>query len=224
MIKFPYRASATAALILGSLTLHVFPSVTQTAEAAPQQNSASSPNTALQSTAPKEASQLDRLDGATSAQPNGASTVVNISEADTPPSPVSTVSTVATTANTSNNVGRAESSKTDSADCALPETYTATAYNLRGRTASGRFVTRGIIAADRRVLPLGSRVRLLAGVYSGEYTVADTGSAVRGRKIDVWVPGLREAVNFGRRKIKLTVLTYGAKKIARAAVVAAAAR
>ena len=34
--------------------------------------------------------------------------------------------------------------------------YVATAYSLRGRTASGRMVSRGLIAADPRVLPLGS--------------------------------------------------------------------
>ncbi|HLM55482.1 MAG TPA: hypothetical protein VK422_05095, partial [Pyrinomonadaceae bacterium] len=47
-------------------------------------------------------------------------------------------------------------------------TFTATAYSLRGRTASGRGVARGIIAADRRVLPLGTRVRIDAGNYTGE--------------------------------------------------------
>ena len=85
--------------------------------------------------------------------------------------------------------------------------FTATAYALRGRTASGRPVARGVIAADRRVLPIGTRVRLEAGSYSGEYTVADTGGAVRGRKIDIWVPSTSEAMRFGRRPVKLTVLT-----------------
>lgn len=85
--------------------------------------------------------------------------------------------------------------------------FTATAYALRGRTASGRYVARGVIAADRRVLPIGTRVRLEAGSYSGEYTVADTGGAVRGRKIDIWVPSTSEAMRFGRRPVKLTVLT-----------------
>src|SRR5689334_11013916 len=85
--------------------------------------------------------------------------------------------------------------------------FTATAYSLRGRTASGRPVTRGLIAADRRVLPIGTRVRIEAGSYSGEYLVADTGGAVRGRKIDIWVPNTGEAMKFGRRPIKLTVLT-----------------
>jgi 3D (Asp-Asp-Asp) domain-containing protein len=85
--------------------------------------------------------------------------------------------------------------------------FTATAYSLRGRTASGKPVTRGLIAADRRILPIGTRVRIEAGSYSGEYLVADTGGAVRGRKIDIWVPNTGEAMKFGRRPIKLTVLT-----------------
>ncbi|MBV9928216.1 MAG: 3D domain-containing protein [Acidobacteria bacterium] len=86
-------------------------------------------------------------------------------------------------------------------------TFTATAYSLRGRTANGSAVRRGIIAADRRVLPLGTRVRLEAGSYSGEYIVTDTGGAVCGRKIDIWVPQTSEAMRFGRRPVRLTVLT-----------------
>ena len=85
--------------------------------------------------------------------------------------------------------------------------FTATAYSLRGRTASGRPVSRGVIAADRRVLPIGTRVRLEAGQYSGEYVVADTGGSVRGHKIDIWVPNTGEAMRFGRRPVRLTVLT-----------------
>ena len=90
--------------------------------------------------------------------------------------------------------------------------FTATAYTLRGRTASGRTVSRGLIAADRKVLPLGTRVRLEAGAYSGEYLVADTGGLVRGRKIDIWMPNTGEAMRFGRRTVKLTVLTYGGRR------------
>ncbi|HLL72304.1 MAG TPA: 3D domain-containing protein [Pyrinomonadaceae bacterium] len=89
--------------------------------------------------------------------------------------------------------------------------FTATAYALPGRTASGQTVRRGLIAADRS-LPLGTRVRLDAGNYSGEYLVADRGSRVRGRIIDIWVPSNGEAVRFGRRPVKLTILGYGGKK------------
>ena len=91
-------------------------------------------------------------------------------------------------------------------------TYTATAYSLRGRTASGRTVARGLIAADPAFLPLGTRVRLEAGSWSGEYVVADTGGAVRGRKIDIWTPTTREAMQFGKRIVRLTVLELGGRK------------
>lgn len=93
-----------------------------------------------------------------------------------------------------------------------PTNYVATAYSLRGRTASGRPVAKGLIAADPRHLPLGSRVRLEAGPYSGEYLVADTGSLVRGRRIDIWTPTSREAMRFGRRTVKLTVLSLGGRR------------
>ena len=95
---------------------------------------------------------------------------------------------------------------------APPASYVATAYSLRGKTASGRMVSKGLIAADPRFLPLGSRVKLEAGNYSGEYLVADTGGMVRGRRIDIWTPTSREAMRFGRRTVKLTVLSWGGKR------------
>lgn len=98
------------------------------------------------------------------------------------------------------------------AEKAESDTFTATAYSLRGRTASGAAPTQGIIAADPRVLPLGSRVRIEAGNYSGEYVVADTGGAVRGKRIDIWTPSSRDAMRFGKRAVKLTVLQLGGKR------------
>jgi 3D (Asp-Asp-Asp) domain-containing protein len=86
------------------------------------------------------------------------------------------------------------------------QTYKATAYCLKGRTASGGGVRRGIVAADTRVLPLGTRINISAGAYSGTYTVADTGGAVRGRILDIWVPSCAEANKFGRRSIKVAVM------------------
>lgn len=100
---------------------------------------------------------------------------------------------------------------------AAVESFTATAYSLSGRTALGTGVRRGLIAADHRVLPLGTRVRLEAGSYSGEYLVADRGSAVRGHTIDIWVPSTHEAMRFGRRPVRLTVLSYAARPAAPAA-------
>jgi 3D (Asp-Asp-Asp) domain-containing protein len=100
---------------------------------------------------------------------------------------------------------------TSTIPAARSATYVATAYSLGGRTASGFSVSRGLIAADPSVLPLGTRVRVEAGRFSGEYVVADTGGAVRGKRIDIWTPNSREAMKFGRRLVKLTVLSYGPK-------------
>jgi 3D (Asp-Asp-Asp) domain-containing protein len=84
--------------------------------------------------------------------------------------------------------------------------FTATAYCLRGRTAMGHGVRKGIIAADPRVLRLGSRVDIGAGAYSGTYLVSDTGSRVKGRKIDIWMPSCAEARRFGRRSVSISAL------------------
>ncbi|HEY0048617.1 MAG TPA: 3D domain-containing protein [Pyrinomonadaceae bacterium] len=87
--------------------------------------------------------------------------------------------------------------------------FNATAYCLRGRTASGGSVRRGIVAADPRVLPLGTRIYLNAGAYSGSYVVADTGGGVKGRKLDIWVPNCSEAMKFGRRSVSVNILGRG---------------
>ena len=84
--------------------------------------------------------------------------------------------------------------------------FVATAYCLKGRTATGGGVRRGIIAADRRVLRLGSQVFLGAGSYSGQYTVTDTGGSIRGKHIDIWVPSCTEARRFGRRTVSISML------------------
>ena len=84
--------------------------------------------------------------------------------------------------------------------------FTATAYCLKGRTALGHGVRRGIIAADPRILRLGSRINLGAGAYSGEYLVSDTGGAVKGNKIDIWMPSCAEARRFGRRTVSISPL------------------
>jgi 3D (Asp-Asp-Asp) domain-containing protein len=87
-------------------------------------------------------------------------------------------------------------------------TMQATAYTGHGRTASGKRVRRGMVAADRHVLPLGTKVRLKnAGQYSGVYRVEDTGGKIRGRKIDIYMPSQGAAKQFGRQTVKVEVLT-----------------
>lgn len=90
--------------------------------------------------------------------------------------------------------------------------FEATAYALYGHTASGVYVRRGVIAADPRVIPLGSIVQISTPGYSGIYTVQDTGGKIKGKIVDLWMASSREARIFGRRQIKLQVLRWGPAK------------
>jgi 3D (Asp-Asp-Asp) domain-containing protein len=75
------------------------------------------------------------------------------------------------------------------------------AYCLRGTTRSGTSVRTGIVAADPRVFPLRRRVELFAGGrYLGQFRVEDTGSKIRGTRIDIWTPDCADARQFGMRR------------------------
>jgi 3D (Asp-Asp-Asp) domain-containing protein len=89
--------------------------------------------------------------------------------------------------------------------------FSATAYCKGETTASGVGVRTGIAAADPAILPVGSVVRLETPNprYSGVWTVMDTGPAVRGRSVDLYLWSCTEALKFGRRKVRLTVLRLG---------------
>ena len=89
--------------------------------------------------------------------------------------------------------------------------FRATAYCKGETTASGVGVRTGIAAADPAILPVGSVVRLETPNprYSGVWTIMDTGPAVRGRTVDLYLWSCKEALQFGRRSIRLTVLRLG---------------
>ena len=89
--------------------------------------------------------------------------------------------------------------------------FQATAYCKGETTASGVGVRTGIAAADPAILPVGSVVRLETPnpKYSGVWTVMDTGPAVRGRTVDLYLWSCKDALQFGRRKVRLTVLRLG---------------
>jgi 3D (Asp-Asp-Asp) domain-containing protein len=88
--------------------------------------------------------------------------------------------------------------------------FEATAYTIEGETASGAQTRKGIVAADPKVLPIGSRIRVQgAGQYDGEYTVKDTGREIKGREIDVYIANDAEAKRFGRKNVTVEVLERG---------------
>jgi len=89
--------------------------------------------------------------------------------------------------------------------------FHATAYCKGTTTASGTTVRTGIAAADPLLLPVGSVIQIdsLSPRYNGIYTVMDTGPAVQGREIDIYMWNCGEALDFGRRSIAINVLRLG---------------
>jgi 3D (Asp-Asp-Asp) domain-containing protein len=88
--------------------------------------------------------------------------------------------------------------------------FEATADSVEGITAKGTLTHDGIVAADPAVLPLGSVIQVSgAGPYSGTYVVTDTGSKVAGRKIDIFLPGVGEARQFGKKMVTVRIASRG---------------
>ncbi|RYL95643.1 peptidoglycan-binding protein [Sporolactobacillus sp. THM7-4] len=86
-------------------------------------------------------------------------------------------------------------------------TVVATGYTLKGITATGMDLGKNsgarVIAVDPRLIPLGSKV-LIPGY--GVYTAADTGGKIKGKRIDIHFETNQEAINFGRRSMKITII------------------
>ena len=88
--------------------------------------------------------------------------------------------------------------------------FIATAYSVTGITASGEYTHRHVVAADPAVLPIGSRIKIRrAGRYSGEYVVADTGTKIVGRKLDIYLPSTAECLRFGKKTVRVKVIEVG---------------
>ncbi len=78
-----------------------------------------------------------------------------------------------------------------------------------GITASGMAAQRGVIAVDPRVIPMGSRLYIesLDSYPDYGYAIAgDTGGAIKGNRVDLFMDSRSEALRFGRRKVKVYVL------------------
>ena len=72
-----------------------------------------------------------------------------------------------------------------------------------GYTATGVRATRGVVAVDDRVIPMGTRLYIPGYGFA---MAADRGSAIKGMRIDLCFPTYREAMRFGRRKVDVYVL------------------
>lgn len=99
---------------------------------------------------------------------------------------------------------------------------TATAYDLSyestgknpgdpyyGITASGTKAQPGTVAVDPRIIPLGTKLYVASTDGSPDYgfaTAEDTGGAIKGNKIDLFMNDSAACERFGRRPVKVYIL------------------
>jgi 3D (Asp-Asp-Asp) domain-containing protein len=76
--------------------------------------------------------------------------------------------------------------------------FTATCYSLPGTTATGAPVSDAVVAVDPSVIPLGTHL-YISGL--GERTASDTGGAIRGNRLDIWMGSYSACVQFGRQNV-----------------------
>ena len=113
-------------------------------------------------------------------------------------------------ATTNSNTSTSETKPVASAEKELimsSTAYTASCANCSGITATGINLkanpNQKVISVDPNVIPLGSRVWVEG---YGEAIAGDTGGAVKGNKIDIFIPSKQEALNWGRKTVKVKIL------------------
>lgn len=91
-------------------------------------------------------------------------------------------------------------------------TVLATAYcgckqccgiRANGYTSTGMWARYGVVAVDPRVIPLNSRLYIPGYGYA---VAADTGSAIKGMRIDLFFPSHEKARAYGKRRVDVYIL------------------
>ena len=78
-----------------------------------------------------------------------------------------------------------------------------------GITASGAKAQPGTVAVDPSVIPLGTKLYIASTDGSPDYgfaTALDTGSAIKGYRVDLFMEDNQDALNFGIRPVKVYIL------------------
>ncbi|WHY75625.1 LysM peptidoglycan-binding domain-containing protein [Neobacillus sp. WH10] len=114
-----------------------------------------------------------------------------------------------TTVNKANNNNESSNSEVEGTkELTVKATaYTASCEGCSGITATGVDLNANpnakVIAVDPSVIPLGSKVYVEG---YGVATAADTGGAIKGNRIDVFIPSEQDAINWGKKQVKVKIL------------------
>jgi uncharacterized protein YabE (DUF348 family) len=89
--------------------------------------------------------------------------------------------------------------------------YTAYCNGCSGITSTGLNLRtnpgKNVVAVDPNVIPLGSIVEIkYNGKILGQYKAADTGGAIQGRKIDIFMAERSDALRWGRKNVQVRIV------------------
>lgn len=74
---------------------------------------------------------------------------------------------------------------------------------VSGITYTGTVMQRGTVAVDPVIIPLGTKMYIMG---YGEGVAADIGSAIKGNHIDLAFPNRGQALQWGRRRVRVYIL------------------
>jgi 3D (Asp-Asp-Asp) domain-containing protein len=83
-------------------------------------------------------------------------------------------------------------------------------WSAAGRTYTGKKAQFGMVAVDPKVIPLGSKLFIEGYGYA---VAEDIGGAIKGLRIDLFFESRKEALQFGRRKVKVYIIDDAEVKI-----------
>ena len=78
--------------------------------------------------------------------------------------------------------------------------FEVSCHTGKGVTASGRPSSRETVSVDPGVVRLGTRLVIDT---VGPRVAADTGGAIKGRRLDIWEPSVAACTQFGRKQLRV---------------------
>ena len=199
---------------------------TDSKEGTPEATAPSTSNTdskegALEATAPST-SNTDSKEGAPEAtapstsntdSKEGAPEATAPSTSNTDSKEGAPEATASSTSNTDSKEGAPKATAPSTSNISSKEitveatAYTASCEGCSGITATGINLKENpnakVISVDPTIIPLGSKVHVEG---YGEAIAGDTGGAIKGNRIDVFIPSQQDAINFGVKQLKVTIL------------------
>ena len=105
---------------------------------------------------------------------------------------------------TSNNAPNLDNTQDKIVRTLNVEATAYTAYNSYSLTSTGQKPKWGTIAVDPRVIPYGTKIYIPE--FNQTFIANDTGGAIKGNKIDIFMNTKKECYNWGRRTIEIQIL------------------